>query len=67
MSFFWYVRDPSVLHSDLKIPFIASFDPKNYSLTPKLTQVASSNSSRFEAHAGIFRLLMKGIFDAYVL
>ena len=28
---------------------------------------ASSNSSRLEAHAGIYRLLMKGIFDAYVL
>ena len=28
---------------------------------------ASSNMSRFEAHAGHFRLLMKGHFDAYVL
>ena len=30
-------------------------------------KVASSNTSCLEAHAGISRLLMKGIFDAYVL
>ena len=30
-------------------------------------KVASSDKSRFKAHAGIFRLLMFGIFDAYVL
>ena len=30
-------------------------------------KVASSSTSRFEAHAGLFRLSMKGIFDAYVL
>ena len=30
-------------------------------------KVASSNKSRLEAHAGFFRLLMKGIFDVYVL
>ena len=29
--------------------------------------VASTGPSRFEAHAGLFRLLMHGIFDAYVL
>ena len=29
--------------------------------------VVSSSSSRIEAHAGLFRLLMKGIFDPYVL
>ena len=34
---------------------------------PKYRKVASSNTSRLEAHAGFFRLLMKGIFDAYVL
>ena len=28
---------------------------------------ASSNTSRLEAHAGFFRLLMKGIFNPYVL
>ena len=30
-------------------------------------KVASSNTSRLEAHAGFFRLLMKGIIDPYVL
>ena len=30
-------------------------------------RVISSNTSRLEAHAGYFRLFMKGIFDAYVL
>ena len=29
--------------------------------------VASTSSSRFEAHTAIFRLLMKGIFYPYVL
>ena len=33
----------------------------------KYRKVASSNMSRLEAHAGFFRLLMKGIFDPYVL
>jgi hypothetical protein len=28
---------------------------------------SSTNTSRLEAHSGIYRLLMKGIFDAYVL
>ena len=28
-------------------------------------KVASSNTSRFEAHAGLFRLSMKAIFDAF--
>ena len=30
-------------------------------------KVASSNTSCLKAHAGFFRLLMKGIFDTYVL
>ena len=30
-------------------------------------KVASSNTSCLEAHAGLFRLLMKGVFDPYVL
>ena len=30
-------------------------------------KVASSNTSCLEAHAGFFRLLMKGIFNPYVL
>ena len=32
----------------------------------KFRKVASSNKFRLEAHAGIFRLLMKGIFDPYI-
>ena len=30
-------------------------------------KVASSNTSRLEAHAGFFRLLLKVIFDPYAL
>ena len=30
-------------------------------------KVVSSNTSRLEAHEGFFKLLMKGIFDPYVL
>ena len=33
----------------------------------KYPKVTSSNTSRLEAHAGFFRLLMKGIFDPYLL
>ena len=33
----------------------------------KYRKVASSNTSCLEAHAGFFRLLMKGIFEPYVL
>ena len=33
----------------------------------KYRKVASSNTSRLEAHAGFFRLFMKRIFDPYVL
>ena len=47
--------------------------PTNYTISQNSTiyygyrRVASSNSSCLEAHAGFFRLLMKGIFDPYVL
>ena len=30
-------------------------------------KVTTSNTSHLEAHAGFFRLLMKGFFDPYVL
>ena len=33
----------------------------------KYRKIASSNTSRLEAHVGFFRLLMKGIFGPYVL
>ena len=35
-----------------------------YFLTYRI--VASTSPSRIEAHAGLFRSLMKGIFDPYV-
>ena len=35
--------------------------------TYRYRKVASSNKSPLEAHAGLFRLLMKGIFYPYVL
>ena len=37
-----------------------------FNLLDKYRKVASSNTSRLEAHAGFFRLLMMGIFDPYV-
>ena len=30
-------------------------------------KVVSANTSRLEAHVGIFRMLMKEIFDPYVM
>ena len=39
----------------------------DFSLDIRYCKVASSNTSRLEAHAGFFRLLMKGIFDLYVV
>ena len=44
----------------LALLFYFSCPPLNYRI------VANASPSRFEAHAGLFRLLMKGIFDAYV-
>ena len=41
--------------------------PSGRSILSRYCKVASSNTSRYEAHAGFFRLLMKGIFDPYVL
>ena len=38
-----------------------------YLLLRYYQKVASSNTSRLEAHAGFFRLLMKGISDPNVL
>ena len=50
-------------------PQLASHLPHSSSLQFyeffKYRKVASSNMSRLEAHAGFFRLLMKGIFDPY--
>jgi hypothetical protein len=38
-----------------------------FKLTFRYRKIASSNTSRLEAHACFFRLLMKRIFDPYVL
>ena len=38
-----------------------------FNLLDKYRKVASSNTSRLEAHAGFFRSIMKGILDPYVL
>ena len=40
---------------------------KNMKTSFEYRKVASSSPSRIEPHAGLFRLLMKGIFDPYVL
>ena len=34
---------------------------------PEILSLSYTGKSRFEARAGLFRLLMKGIFDAYEL
>ena len=39
----------------------------NFQLNSIYRIVASTSPSRIEAHAGLFRSLMKGIFDPYVL
>ena len=39
---------------------------RNLFLFSKYRKVTRSNTFRLEAHAGFFRLLMKGIFDLYV-
>ena len=39
---------------------------KEQTLTTEMSRVLS-NTSHLEAHKGFFRLLMKGIFDPYVL
>jgi hypothetical protein len=39
----------------------------SYHLRENYRKVASSNTSRLEAHAGYLRLLMKDIFFGYVM
>ena len=45
------------------ISFIVFFT----NLVGKYRIVTSTRPSCFEAHAGLFKLLMKGTFDAYVM
>ena len=60
------------------LSFMAKFTPVwiyfSFSMLKEIVDIsleyrkfASSNTSRLEAHAGFFRLLMKGIFGPYVL
>ena len=48
------------------LPFKFQYSPVTFSFC-KYRKVASSSPSRIEAHAGLFKLLMKRIFDPYVL
>ena len=47
------------------IQLIVGFKVAIISMKWKYHKVASSNTSRLEAHTGFFRLLMKWIFDPY--
>ena len=58
----WQRSVQTILCSLSKI--LRSYNLFNHSWYRK---IASSNTSHLEAHASFFRLLMKGIFDPYVL
>ena len=47
------------------IDFLPSKSEKNKTIPITYRKVASSNTSCLEAHAGIYRLHMKGIFDTF--
>ena len=53
--------------SYLLITFNFTSEARLFTTCSGYRKVASSNTSCLEAHAGFFRLLMKGIFDPYVL
>ena len=58
------------VRSTVSLQFLEKTDlflKKQIYFSSNYRKVASSNTSRLEAHAGFFRLLMKGIFDPYVL
>ena len=52
-----FLKDNSCFHA-------SAFSPDVF---VRYRKVTSSNTSRFEAHAGIFKLLMKGILYPYVV
>ena len=54
-----------VCHHCGEVSFLCSSVPQNIFFV--YCKVMSSNTSCLEAHAGFFRLLMKGIFDPCVL
>jgi hypothetical protein len=49
----------------LMVIWAVEFPRKEYKI--RYRKVASTSPSRFEANAGLFRLFVKGIFDAYEL
>ena len=55
-----------VVDQNLQISQGTSLYKFHNSLITICRKVASSNTSRLEAHAGFFRLLMMGIFDPYL-
>ena len=58
------------VRSTVSLQFLEKTDlflKKQIYFSSNYRKVASSNTSRLEAHAGIYRLLMKGILNAYVL
>ena len=63
LSFVSYCSRMLLLNLNLKL----MYDLLDLNLKLMYRKVASSNTSRLEAHAGFIRLLMKGIFDPYVL
>ena len=61
---FWFVFSKSKQTQNYKQIRVSTFS-NNTEFTYR--KVASSNMSRLEAHVGFFSLLMKRIFDPYVL
>ena len=58
---------PGVLHAKTDFFFFVRFCKDRKAVMSNYRIVASTSPSRIEAHAGLFRSLMKGIFDPYVL
>ena len=58
------MTDPVALKVLFYLILILSFSSYFNQINPK---IVSSNTSHLEANADFFRLLMRGIFDLYVL
>ena len=62
------IWDLGQINSKRKQPkHLKSVNFRRFVLESNYRKVRSSKTSRSETHAGFFRLLMKGIFDPYVL
>ena len=58
----------AVIHAIRSFRFMERFEGHFHFINGRAYRiVASTSPSRIEAHAGLFRSLMKGIFDPYVL